>query len=251
MPFATARVPRATRRGPALMLLLGLAVLALAASPAVAQDDEAVALLQRSAETMAGLDSFHFELTTPRGRTLFLENLELAALEGDVQRPDRFRASATAKAAIIELNVDVVGVGTRLWITNPMGEGDQYEEIDLSAAAGDEGASISDLLNPDRVLLQAVEQLQNPTIAGENEIDGVDATRVDGTVDLSRIQADGTPVPGLRTDRPLPASIWIDGEGRVLRLELEGPITTVESSDVVRRLDLSAFNEPVDIQPPV
>ena len=35
------------------------------------------------------------------------------------------------------------------------------------------------------------------------------------------------------------------------RLEIAGPLTTAEAPDVVRRLDLSAFNEPVVIEAPV
>lgn len=246
--------PRPSRIVAALaaMLVVPL-VLGTAPAAATAQDD-ATALLGRAAETMAGLDAFHFELSTPRGQTLFMENLELAGLEGDVQRPDSFRASVTARAAIVELSVRVVGIGTRLWVTNPMSQDEAFQEIDLGQSAtegGMDGAGLVDLLNPDRVLLQAVERIENPTIVGEDEIDGVAVTRVDGTVDLSRIQADGTPVPGLLTDDPLPVSIWIDEAGRVIRLELDGPLTAAESPDVLRRLDLSAFDEPVDIQPPV
>ena len=249
MPFATSVDPRSRR--PLLLLLVLTQLLVITVPSSAAQDTEADALLRRAAETMADLEAFHFELTTPRGQTVFMENFELAGLEGDVQRPDRFRASVTAKASIIELTVKVVGIGTRLWVTNPMAEGEEYQEIDLNEGAGTDGGPLVDLLNPDRILLQAVERIENPTIAGENEIDGVAATRVDGMVDLSRIQPSGTPVPGLRTDRPMPVSIWIDEQGRVLRLELEGPLTEAESADVVRRLDLSAFDEPVDIQPPV
>lgn len=235
----------------ALPLLLGLIIVG-GGRPAVAQDgDGAPELLERAAATMASLESFHFELSTPRGETVFLEGLELAGLEGDVQRPDRFQASATARAAIVELSVDVVGIGTRLWVTDPTQEGQQFQELDLSGEAGEGGASLVDLLNPDRVLLEAVTFIEEPTVAGEDEIDGAPTTRVDGTFDLSRLQAEGTPVPGLRTDRPLPVSIWIDAEGRVRRLELEGPLTTAEMPDVVRRLDLTAFDEPIEIEPPV
>lgn len=245
---------RAARRRPAarslpllLLVVLGLTV----GGPAAAQEpDEAAALLERAATTMAALDSFHFELSTPRGQTLFLENLELAALEGDVLRPDSFRASATAKAAIVELSVDVVGIGTRLWVTDPLQEGDQYQELDIAAETGGGGASLVDLLNPDRVLLEAVTLIEEPSVAGDDEIDDAETTRIDGTFDLSRLQAAGTPVPGLRTDQPLPVSIWIDDEGRVRRMEIEGPLTTAEASDVVRRLDLTAFDEPVTIEPP-
>lgn len=246
--------PRPGRVVAALVAMLVVPQMLGSAPAAVTAQDDATALLGRAAETMADLNAFHFELSTPRGQTLFMENLELAGLEGDVQRPDSFRANVTARAAIVELSVRVVGIGTRLWVTNPMSQDEAFQEIDLGQSAtegGMDGSSLVDLLNPDRVLLQAVERIENPTVAGEDEIDDVAVTRVDGTVDLAQIQSDGTPVPGLLTDDPLPVSIWIDEAGRVIRLELDGPLTAAEPTDVLRRLDLSAFDEPVDIQPPV
>ena len=247
------RTPTGLRRAVAgALLVLPLLMLELVAPSraGAAQDEDAAALLDRAAATMAALDAFHFSLTTPRGQTLFMENLELAGIEGDVQRPDRFRATATAKAAIIELDVKIVGIGTRLWVTDPTAQEEQYIEFDAAQTGGAEGGSPIDLLNPDRVLLEAVELIEEPVVAGEDEVDGADTTRIDGTFDLGRLQALGTPVPGLVTNQALPVSLWIDDQGRVRRLELEGPLTAVEGPDVVRRLDLSAFDEPVDIQAP-
>lgn len=248
------RSPTRRSRTPlrAILCCLLLSVVASSAwgAPTAAQSTDAAELLRRSAETMAGLASFHFELTTPRGETLFMENFELAGLEGDVQRPDRFQASATAKAAIIELTVQVVGVGTRLWVTDPLSQEERFVEFSTDEVTGGEGAALVDLLNPDRVLLRAVELIDQPIVAGEDEIDGVATTRIEGTFDLARVQQDGTPVPGLATAGPLPVAIWLDETGRVRRLQLLGPLTDAESPDVLRQLDLSAFDEPVDIQPP-
>jgi hypothetical protein len=251
MPFFRAPRHASLARSLPLLLLIALTIGGGGRSVSAQEGDEAAALLERAATAMAELETFHFELSTPRGRTVFLEGLELAGLEGDVQRPESFRASATARAAIVELSVDVVGIGSRVWVTDPMQEGRQFRELDVSGVEGEGGASLVDLLNPDRVLLEAVSFIEEPAVAGEDEIDGAQTTRVDGTFDLSRLQAEGTPVPGLRTDRPLPVSIWIDEEGRVRRLELEGPLTTAEMPDVVRRLDLTDFNEAIEIEPPV
>jgi lipoprotein LprA len=250
-----ARLDAWTTRGRGLLgVLLALLFVApplAAPAPSAAADDEAVALLDRAAATMAGLESFHFTLTTPRGQTLFMENLELAALEGDVQRPDRFRATATARAAIVEVEVQVIGIGTRLWVSDPMAGGESYIEIDLAEEGGPE-AALTDLLNPDRLLLEAVGLIEEPAIVGEEEIDGVETTLVEGVFDPSRLSEVATPVPpGLLTGEPLLVGIWIDEEGRVRRMELDGPLTEAEERNVTRRLDLSAFNEPVEIEPPV
>lgn len=209
---------------------------------------EAEALLRNSAEAMAEVSSFHFELSTPRGQTLVLDNFELHGLEGDVQRPDRFRATVSAEAAMLDLSVDVVGVGSRLWVSNPTAQEGGYIELDLAAEAG---GSPADLINPDQLLLQAIELIEEPRINGRDEIDGVPVTRIDGRFDPDRVTAAGTPAAGEgAAGEALPIAIWIDDEGRLRRLELAGPLVEGEGAEVVRRLDLSAFDEPVDIQPP-
>ena len=230
----------------AILLLAGIAP----GRSTAAQETDAAALLKRSAAAMAKLDSFHFELTTPRGKTLFMENLELSGVEGDVLRPDSFRATATAKAAIITLDVKVVGIGTRLWVTDPTAQQETYIEVDLS----DQGAtlgSLTDLINPDRVLLEAVKLIDQPAIVEEEDLDGVHTTLVEGTFDLGKVGVQGTPIPGLKTGDPLPVTIWIDDEGQVRRMELDGPLTDAEAPNVTRRLELSAFDDPVEIAAPV
>ena len=86
-------------------------------------------------------------------------------------------------------------------------------------------------------------------------LDGVRTTRVVGTVDLRDLpqfnQATPIPTDDFLALEEMPITIWIDEEGHVLSMELEGPITADESPDVVRRLDITAINEPVDITEPV
>src|SRR5688572_26516068 len=85
------------------IVVLGLVVAVLtssiAAGEARAQDQDAAALLDKASTTMLAATSFHFELSTPRGKSLITDQIELAGVEGDVQRPDRFQATFTAKAA--------------------------------------------------------------------------------------------------------------------------------------------------------
>lgn len=242
--------PRLNTRWPApvfaLALILTLLAQSISAPRALAQNADAATLLRQTAQTMAGLKSFHFALTTPQGKTLFMKNFELSGVEGDVQRPDRFQASITVKAAIISLTLKVIGVGTTLWVTDPTSQNQAFRQVPLGDAAD---AALPDLLNPDRLLLSAVSLVQQPRIAGQDEIGGAKVTRIEGTFDPGQSQP-GTPVPGIATGKPLPVKIWIDESHRVVRMELDGPLLQTEASDVVRQLDLSKFDQQVDIQPP-
>lgn len=238
-----------------LAVLLGLLGTSSAA-PVRAQDEEATALLNEAVETMANVQSFRFELTTVQGESIIFNNLELAGVEGAVQRPDRFEATITARVAVVEVDVRIVGIGERLWVTDPLADDETYIEVTQEVA----GAPIVDqaltaLVNPDEILLAAVGLVQDPEIDGTETVDGVRTTRVAGTVDFRDLPQFNQATP-IATDEflaleEMPIMIWIDEDGHVLSMELEGPITQDESPDVVRRLDITDIDEAIDIEQPV
>jgi hypothetical protein len=267
----TAAIHRLSRRRFAAAFALPLLAPAIpthAARQEVAED--ASALLVRAAAAMAGLASFHFALSTPRGATTILDAFELVRLEGDVLRPDRYRATIDATAAGFDVSVEAIGVGDRLWVTDPMAGG-AFREFPLDAAAGD-GPTLEQLVNPDRLWLAALAAVTDAVVVGENAIDGEPVTRVDGMVDLSRVLGErraATAEAGVATEAevetegptetadlmtpvldPLPVSVWLAASGHLRRLEVEGPLLTGEEPNVVRRLDFTRFDEPVTIEPP-
>lgn len=240
------------RQAVAVWMMLALLSLAIANQANAAQEQDAAALLDKASATMLAATSFHFVLSTPRGKSLITDQIELTGIEGDVQRPDRFRAEFTAKAAFLSLTVKVVGIGGQIWVTDPTKSGESWIQV----ADGSEGdVPLPELLNPDKLVLAAVDLLESPVIDGEEEIDGVKTTRVVGTFNPSTVGAlAGTPVPELGQltgDEPIPVTIWIDEAGRVPRLEFAGPLTAADSGDVIRQIDVTKIDEPVDIQPPV
>jgi hypothetical protein len=246
------------RFGLALAIMLSL-LLTAPRSGSAQGDEEAVALLDTAVETMRALESFRFDLTTPHGTSVILNNLELAGVTGAVQRPDRFQATITARVAVATVAVEMIGIGDRLWVTDPLAPAGSFIELSAEDAPDPTIAqTLTELINPDRLFLAAVGLVRDPEIDGTETIDGVRTTRVVGTVDLSSLPQFAatldvaTPQPVLEhfVFEEMPITVWIDGEGRVVALEAEGPLTVDESPDVVRRLDLYDFNEPVDIIEP-
>lgn len=235
------------------------------AGPAAQEDAEARAILEGAAAAMAEVQSFQFRLSTEQGQTVIMDTLELKGVVGAVQRPDRFQATVSASVAILDVDVEVVGIGTRVWVKNPVSGatgGEEYIEVDLSEVGAEQ--ALAELANPDRILLRAVDYLENPVVRGVDEIDGVTTTVIEGTFDPNDAfgLTSGTPEAveaaateaaseaGLELAGPVPTLIWVDGDGLVRRIRVEGPVLTSESSDVVRRLDLFAYNEPVEIVAP-
>lgn len=246
---------RLTRRTVLAALSIGAAGFAHGFTPAcAAQDDRdaATQLLLDAAETMSKVQSFRFELKTVRGESTILDNLELAGVVGSVQRPDSFQATITARVAIVEIDVDVIGIGSRVWVTDPMAANEQYFEV----TSGDPalGEQLTSLLNPDKLLLQAVGLVKEPEIDGVETIDKVRTTRIVGSVNLAELpQFTATPEVGpsdLLLLGEMPVTIWVDADGHVLSMEVDGPLTKDESPDVIRRLNLYDFDVPVEIVAP-
>lgn len=240
-------------------LTLGAAALATLTLPrySLAQEttQDANALLEQGVTAMAAVQSFHFAMSTPEGRSLVVDQIELSDFAGDVQRPDSFKVQFTAKVAFVSLTIKVIGIKDQLWVTDPMSRDESWIQVGTEDLGS---IPLPTLLNPDRLLQAAVSLVGNPTIGGEEEIDGVKTTRIDGTFDPKQANqqassAAGTPVPDLESltsDQPIPISIWFDESARIRRVVFDGPLSAADDSDVVRQFDLTKIDESVDIQPP-
>lgn len=240
------------------MLAAALAPAALS-SVHLAGAQDVNALLQESAKAMAAVKSFDFSINTVQGKTVLFGNLELQGVQGAVERPDRFKADITVGASIVSVTIKVIGIGNKVWVTNPMSSDQAFTEAS-SGGGESSAATIASILNPDKIFLAAVQAIQNPAIDGTEKVDNVETTRVKGTVSLANVAvptAIASPVASAKAaasdfldlgDKTLTA--WIDAAGLVHRIQIAGAITKDESSDVIREIDLSNFNQSQDIQPP-
>ncbi len=219
------------------------------------ETQDARALLTEAATNVGALETFAFALTTQNVETQFVEGITLQQVTGAVQRPDRFRAEAEVDLMLATITIKMISVAGRFWFTNPMEGEEVYQEVDFSGAGEVDPTA---LINPDRLILPALNTVVDPVIAGTDSINGVETTRVVGIVDLSQVVSmTGTPEADAESGEALitlptsmPFAAWIDAEHVVRRVELTGAILEGENNDIIRRVDLSAFNEPVDIQPP-
>jgi hypothetical protein len=246
---------RSTRRTFLQMSAAGLAVISIRPLRAHA-DEDAAQLIAAAAKEMAKVKTFHFDMETVDGKSTILENLELRKVVGDVVRPDSFQATLTAKVAVINVSVDVISVGGAVWVTDPLQSGKVWRQV---AGDGEQnvGAAFTELINPDRLFLTAVSLIDDPKIDGKEKINGEECTVVTGQFDPKRLSEMASPTageeiatPSILTGEPVYLSAWINTDGRVLRIEEEGPLTTSESNDVVRAITFSAFDEPVQISAP-
>ena len=199
--------------------------------------EEAVARLLERANAVR---SFHFRLDHEGGLSPIPLNLSLKVAEGDILVPDRLKADIEARAGTAVVRVQVVGIGERAWITNPFSR--QWQELPS-------GVTIRNIFDPAAGIRAVAGALQNVSVAPGEAVAGVATYRIEGDVDSGVLEA-AAPIaePGLTVQ----VVAWVDRrDSTIRRIRLEGPFSPDEPAGIVRILELSRFDEPVDIEPPI
>jgi hypothetical protein len=212
-------------------------------------DDDAVALLTDAATAMTELETFAFTVVTARGETTILEGFALEQVSGVVRRPTDFETTVTVAIPFASLDLTAVSIDGELWLNIPaLGE---MESGWQSLGSGD---ALLSLLNPDVLILESVQFIDDAAIDREGDIDGAAVSYVTGTVDFQAIAGDlfdGD--SALRTEiaeGPVQLTIAVDDMSLVREIEIIGPLLSAESPDVIRLVTFVDFNEPVEIQEP-
>jgi hypothetical protein len=197
-------------------------------------------VLAKAVERAAAMKSFHFRLEHENGETPIPLGLGLSTAEGDVIVPDRMEAKVEAKAGTQPVRVEVIGIGDEAWMTNPFNR--QWQPLPS-------GNTIRDVFDPAQGIKAVANGLENAEVTAEDQVGGVATYRVEGTVDSAVLEA-AAPIakPGLT----VAVKVWIGKDDSLIRrIRLEGPIAPGEPSNIVRKLDISKFDESVSIEPPM
>jgi hypothetical protein len=197
-------------------------------------------VLARLVARVDELRTFHFRLEHENGTSPIPLGLELETAEGDVIVPDRMSAEIRAKANGAGARLNVIGVGDEGWITNPFSR--EWQPLP-------EGTNIRDVFDPAAGIKAIVGALTNVAVVKEEKIDGVSTFLIEGEVDSGVLEA-AAPIaePGLT----VLVKTWVGSEDSLpRRIRLEGPFAPGEPDNIVRKLELSNFDEPLTIEPPV
>ncbi|HLF70900.1 MAG TPA: LppX_LprAFG lipoprotein [Dehalococcoidia bacterium] len=223
-----------------LLSLLLAATLAVACSGGGDKGDatDVAKLLDEAQAATAKVRSFHFKLSHENGTTPIILNLGLDSAEGDYVVPDALQAKVKAKQGPIGVSVEVISTGGRTWITNPFtGRWQSLADTRLS-----------DFVDPSKLVTVLLENLGDARIEKQTEIDGAQTYEVHGSVDAGELE-DGLPVaePG----QPVNVVVWIGVDDKLpRRARIKGRLSSLEDDDIVRIIDVSRFDESVEIKPP-
>jgi hypothetical protein len=222
----------------ALVLAASLAVACSGASGDKGDATDVTKLLDDAQAATANVRSFHFKLSHENGTTPIILNLGLDSAEGDYVVPDGLQAKVKAKQGPIGVSVDVISLGGRTWITNPFtGRWQSLPDVKLA-----------DFADPGKLVTVLLANLRDPRIEKQTEIDGAQTYEVHGSIDAGKLE-DGLPVaePG----QPVNVVIWIGVDDKLpRRARIEGRLSSLEDDKIVRIIDVSRFDESVEIKPP-
>ena len=229
------------RRRVALSLLLAVLAGGVLASACRSGGDaskvDGADVLRRGAERMDRVKSFHFDLTHEKGTTQIVRNLQMVSATGDVVPPDRLRLDAKAKSGPLNIAIGIVAIPGHSYITNPLSG--RWEEEQISVAA---------FFDPATGVTALMRAATEPRVTATEKVDGRDTHRVEAFVDSGSMTLFASnPVAGRR----LKARAWVGVDDPVLvRVEIEGAVSEGEPPGLVRRLTLSKFDEPIQIEAP-
>lgn len=194
-------------------------------------------VLRRGAERMDRVKSFHFELEHEKGTTQIVRNLQMVSASGDVVPPDRLRLDAKAKSGPLNIAVGIIAIPGHSYITNPLTG--RWEEEQISVAA---------FFDPAIGVTALMRAATEPRVTGAEKVEGRNTYRVEASVDSGSMTLfTSNPVAG----RKLKARAWVGVDDPVLvRVEIEGAVTEGEPAALLRRLTLSKFDEPIQINAP-
>ncbi|GAB3031111.1 LppX_LprAFG lipoprotein [Mycobacterium bourgelatii] len=185
-----------------------------APGPSPGADFDAPATVKQAADVMSKVTGMHVSLTVEGA----VPNLAVTKLDGDVSSTPQTTATGTATLTVGRSNVDskFVYVDNHLYsdVADP---GKHFTDYGIGASICD----VSTLLDPNRGLANILEHLQNPAVAGSEDINGVATNKITGksnnddvaTLAGSRLNAADAP--------PTPTNVWIASDGSYQLVKIE------------------------------
>ena len=198
----------------------------------------AVKLVTESADRTVVVRSFHVTIdveNVPRSTS----GLQLTAAEGDVVAPDRFRAQVSGTFAGIALTTQLVAVGSKLWIKNPLTG--SWQKVDV-------GTTPAFLLDPQKGVLDVMLSVTDLKSDGSEDIGDVPTLRVRGKADVMRV----APLVAVSAGKgSVEVTLWIGKSDELLRrIRVVGAVAKGEPADATRVVEISRFGEKVRITAP-
>lgn len=232
----------------ALLLLLagcgGGATATPAPTPTPTPVPDPAAILDRAAVRVAAAESLAFALEHPAGSTRLSPGLLLTRAAGVANQPDRFQIKLELETAGSFLELEIIGIGDKTWMTNLLSG--EWESVPPAAVP-------VRFNNAGQLFAEVIAAVENPQLAGTERVadanGSYDAWRIRGTLPGTALASvlPGTTLP----DTAIPVTVWADqAEARLPRVELSGPLVAGDLPEVTRMLILELREPAAEIVAP-
>ena len=232
------------RRLPVAMLVAVL--LATGLMPTVAPNrivlaqsvgDPADQLLADAAQNMLDYDTMKFDLIYEQGSTKLYTGIKLTKASGAIQRPGKLTATVQTKIGFVKINVYATVIGDQAEVRAVGIEENYTLPSDLAHIIADPVILLPDLAGA----------VVDPVVTKiETNKKGQTLIWVSGIFDPSLVQDEAIRGYAEPLGERL-VDIAIDENGLIVSVRIPGAFVSLDSQDVVRRLDLYGFGDPVDI----
>lgn len=196
---------------------------------------EAATLLSDSQKATAALKSVHLELSV----TGTIEGLPIESLSGDLANEPAVAAQGKATIIFLGQKVEdvefVVADGVLYGALTPGSWTDFGPASDIY--------DVSAILNPQKGLANILANMTDPKNDSVEEINGVEAVKVTGTVSADAVNKIA---PDIKATAPVPGTAWVktDGDHALVQAKLD----ISEGNSV--QMTLSKWDEPVTVTKP-
>lgn len=223
----------------AIAVLATVLLLAACGGGGGAKTPDSATLLKSAQTKFNATSSFHFIMTVANLGPVPVGGYNITGAKGDVQRPDKLSAKATASIGFASADVSLIIIGANEWITDPITQ--QYQPTT-------DYASFLAIFDPNQGIGSLLGQVQNPSKASSGSSNGASCWKISGTVPPDKL----TPIFGsITATAPVPTIACIDKTSSELdSVTLNGAITSGDTAQTTRTFYLSNFDKPVSIQPP-
>lgn len=243
MPYHTSHAaPSRTtiiRRLPTVAATALVLLLAACGGGGGAKAPDSATLLKNAQAKFNATSTFHFIMQVANPGPVPAGGYNITAANGDVQRPDKLSAQATADIGFASANVKLIIIGSQEWMTDPITQ-------KFSPTSGFD--SFLAIFDPNQGIGSLLGQVQNPSKATAGSANGVACWKVSGAVPPDKLQS---LFGDIKATAPVPTTVCIDKTTNELdSVTLAGAITSGDTAQTSRTFYLSNFDKPVTIQPP-
>src|SRR3954451_5716732 len=160
-----------------ISLLAALVGVMLLAACGGSEDLPPQQVVDKSAEAMKTVNSFHFTLATGKPSKP-VQGLFIDKADGDAAKPDKLKGDLTASIAGIPINVKVVIDGTGQYWTDPMSG--QWTTIPSEF-------NVAQFFDPGKGITDILSSVKNPQSDGKETIEGTETYRIKAMVPPSSL----------------------------------------------------------------